>query len=196
MLNVLFIRALNARISASTPLVVNAVNPGYCYSNIRQSFSGVMAVVDRLMEVSLALPTETGSRQLVWGALGQEENPDKLRGEYLSLQSIEEVSDYILSPEGARVQDQIWVRGIWDDECMILIRKMTGRADCDTEQGGSASCFDGRYIPFVSAEVVNFVWLCRLPGLSPSVHSHRRHDASAHRNFSNFLTALALYSTS
>ncbi|KAJ7696026.1 hypothetical protein B0H17DRAFT_1054612 [Mycena rosella] len=35
-LSIFFVRALNARIAVSTPLVVNAVNPGYCYSNIRQ----------------------------------------------------------------------------------------------------------------------------------------------------------------
>ncbi|KAJ6557339.1 hypothetical protein DFH09DRAFT_1163826 [Mycena vulgaris] len=121
LLNIMFVRALNARIAASTPLVVNAVNPGYCYSNIRQSFSGIMAVVDRLMEICLALPTETGSRQLVWAALGQEENPDKLRGEYLSLQRVEEVSDYILSPEGARAQDRIW------DELVAILGKVDPR---------------------------------------------------------------------
>ncbi|KAJ6512135.1 hypothetical protein C8R47DRAFT_1093696 [Mycena vitilis] len=108
LLNILFVRALNARLSASTPLVVNAVNPGYCYSNIRQSFSGVQAVIDYLMERGLALPTEVGSRQLVWAAIGQRDAPEKLRGEYISLQKPEEVSDYILSAEGAKMQDRIW----------------------------------------------------------------------------------------
>lgn len=54
----------------------------------------------RLLDIAVAIPTEMGSRQLVWAALGEEGNPDKLRGEYISLQRIEEVSDYILSPEG------------------------------------------------------------------------------------------------
>ncbi|KAJ6584790.1 hypothetical protein B0H19DRAFT_926764 [Mycena capillaripes] len=107
-LNIFFVRALNARIPGSTPVVVNAVNPGYCYSNIRQSFSGVQAVVDYLMERGIALPTEVGSRQLVWAAIGQQDAPEKLRGEYISLQQVDEVSDYILSPEGVQVQDRIW----------------------------------------------------------------------------------------
>ncbi|KAJ7505455.1 hypothetical protein B0H11DRAFT_2170293 [Mycena galericulata] len=102
LLNIMFVRAFNDRIPGSTPLVVNAVNPGYCYSNVRSSFTGVMAIVDRLMEILLALPTETGSRQLP-------QNPDKLRGEYISLQRVEEVSDFLLSPEGARAQNRIWV---------------------------------------------------------------------------------------
>jgi NAD(P)-dependent dehydrogenase (short-subunit alcohol dehydrogenase family) len=107
-LNILFVRALNDRIAASTPLVVNAVNPGYCYSNIRQSFSGIQAAVDSLMERSLALPTEVGSRQLVWAAIGQQDDPDKLRGEYISLQRTEEVSDWILE-NTPQIQDRIWV---------------------------------------------------------------------------------------
>ncbi|KAJ6619526.1 short-chain dehydrogenase [Mycena sp. CBHHK59/15] len=120
-INILFVRALNARISKSTPLIVNAVNPGYCYSNIRKSFSGLMAVIDWLMEVTLALPTEKGSRQLVWAAVGQQSDQDRLRGEYISRLHVEEVSDYILSPEGARVQDRIW------DELVEILGKVNPR---------------------------------------------------------------------
>ncbi|KAJ7163378.1 hypothetical protein C8R46DRAFT_1103202 [Mycena filopes] len=106
LLNIMFVRALNAHISAATPLIVNAVNPGYCYSNIRQSFSGVRALVDFFMERGLALSSEQGSRQLVWAATKDDSN--KLRGEYISLYKVEEVSDYILSVEGTKVQDRIW----------------------------------------------------------------------------------------
>ncbi|KAJ7254322.1 short-chain dehydrogenase [Mycena haematopus] len=107
MLNILFVRALNDRIATSTPLVVNAVNPGFCLTNIRNEFSGMQAVVDFLMNKSIALPTEAGSRQLVWAAVGG--SPDKLRGEYITLwQKVDEVSDYILSPEGQQVQERIW----------------------------------------------------------------------------------------
>ncbi|KAJ7212260.1 hypothetical protein GGX14DRAFT_622764 [Mycena pura] len=108
LLNIFFVRAFNARLATSTPLVINAVNPGYCYSNIRQSLSGVQGVLDYFMERSLALPTEVGSRQLVWAAVGQEDAPEKLRGEYISLQCVDEVSDYVLGPEGMGVQDRIW----------------------------------------------------------------------------------------
>ncbi|KAJ7459715.1 hypothetical protein FB451DRAFT_1563441 [Mycena latifolia] len=128
LLNILFVRALNARIAASTPLVVNAVNPGYCYSNIRQSFSGIMAVMDRLMEMLLALPTEKGSRQLVWAALGQQESADKLRGEYISLQRVDEVSDFILSPEGVRAQDHIW------DELVAILGEVDPRVSATVDK--------------------------------------------------------------
>lgn len=127
MLNILFVRALNDRIEASTPLVVNAVNPGYCYSNIRQSFSGAQAVVDYLMEKSVALPTEAGSRQLVWAAIGDNSSPNsspnKLRGEYITLwRKVDEVSDYILTPEGGKLQDRIWVCRGTSFSTLILIK--------------------------------------------------------------------------
>ncbi|KAF7299129.1 hypothetical protein MIND_00861400 [Mycena indigotica] len=108
LLNIMFVRAMNKHLSTTAPIVVNAVNPGYCYSNIRTTFSGFQALIDSLMERAIALPTEIGSRQLVWAALGMENKPLGLKGEYISLEKVEEVSDYILSPEGATVQERIW----------------------------------------------------------------------------------------
>ncbi|KAF7314311.1 hypothetical protein MKEN_00903700 [Mycena kentingensis (nom. inval.)] len=108
LLNILFVRALNAHLPSNIPVIVNCVNPGYCYSNIRSNLSGLQSFMDRIMERVIALPTEVGSRQLVWACIGQEEAPEKLRGEYISLEKVDEVSDYILSPEGATVQERIW----------------------------------------------------------------------------------------
>ncbi|KAJ7147553.1 hypothetical protein C8R43DRAFT_1097223 [Mycena crocata] len=133
LLNILFVRALNAQIPGSTPVVVNAVNPGYCYSSIRKDFSGFMRVVDWLMEVCFALPTEIGSRQLVWAALGQQEAPEKLRGEYISLERPEEVSDYILSPVGVRAEKQIW------DELITILGKVDPRVVATVESYLSTS---------------------------------------------------------
>ncbi|KAJ7460031.1 hypothetical protein B0H11DRAFT_2316157 [Mycena galericulata] len=121
LLNIMFVRALNDRISASTPLVVNAVTPGYCYSNVRTSLTGVTAIAGRLMEIALALPTEVGSRELVWAALGEPQNPDKLRGEYIALQRVEEVSDFLLSPDGKRAQNRIW------DELIAMLSNVDPR---------------------------------------------------------------------
>ncbi|KAJ7493234.1 hypothetical protein B0H11DRAFT_2190852 [Mycena galericulata] len=108
LLNVFFVRALNARITSSTPLIVESVDPGYCYSELRREFSGIRAVLDWLMERALALSTEVGSRQLVWAALAQQDQPNKLRGEYISRFKPTEVSDFVLSPPGAKAQDLIW----------------------------------------------------------------------------------------
>ncbi|KAJ7650738.1 hypothetical protein FB45DRAFT_974495 [Roridomyces roridus] len=119
LLNVFFVRAFNDHLAASTPLIVNAVTPGFCYSNIRTTFTGLMAVMDFFMEVFFALPTEVGSRQLVWAAVGGE--PNELRGQYINRQRVEECSDFVLSPEGKRMQDRIW------DEMLEMLSKVDER---------------------------------------------------------------------
>jgi hypothetical protein len=107
-LNVFFVRALNARLPPSTPLIVNAVDPGYCYSELRRGLTGVRAVFDYLMERALAFTTEVGSRRLVWAALAYPDQPDKLRGEFSAGCEVQEISDYVLSAQGAKVQDRLW----------------------------------------------------------------------------------------
>ncbi|KAF7345532.1 WW domain-containing oxidoreductase [Mycena venus] len=106
--NVFFVRALNARLSPSTPppLIINAVNPGYCYSDLRREYSGMRAVIDWFLEKALAFSAEMGSRRLIWAALAHQDRPDKLRGEYLSSFEVREVSDLVLSPEGVKIQDR------------------------------------------------------------------------------------------
>ncbi|KAJ7708942.1 short-chain dehydrogenase [Mycena rosella] len=108
LLNVFFVHGLNARLAPATPLIVDAVSPGYCYSELRRHFSGVRAVVDFVMERLLAFTAERGSRQLVWAALAHQDHPEQLRGAYISASKIEEVADFVLSPQGAKTQDSIW----------------------------------------------------------------------------------------
>ena len=105
-LNVFFVRTLNAYLSSSSPTVtVNAVNPGYCDSELRRNLPPTRT---SLINEELALPTEQGSRQLVYAAVaGKEEN---MRGGYVSFSEVVEVSDYVLSEEGDKVQERIWVR--------------------------------------------------------------------------------------
>ncbi|KAJ7708868.1 hypothetical protein B0H17DRAFT_1031140 [Mycena rosella] len=121
LLTIFFVRAFNARISPSTPVIVNTVNPGYCHSELRRTFSGFQAVVDHLTELALAFTTEEGSRQLVWGAIGEQENPETLRGAYISGCKVEEVSDFVLSPEGVKAQNDIW------DEMLVLLGNVEPR---------------------------------------------------------------------
>jgi hypothetical protein len=107
-LNVFFVRALDARLPSSSPtLTVNAVNPGYCYSELRRNFSGIRNVIDWVMEKTLALTTEEGSRQLVYSAVAGKEKD--MRGAYISCSEVVEASDYALSVEGGKVQDRLWV---------------------------------------------------------------------------------------
>lgn len=109
MINVLFVRALAARLH-NKPLIVNTVNPGYCYSGLRASFSGIRAIIDWLMEKALARTSEQGARQLVWAAIGGEKGKeDELRGAYVSFASVAEPSDFVIGEEGKVVQEKLWV---------------------------------------------------------------------------------------
>jgi retinol dehydrogenase-12 len=61
------------------------------------------------MEPLLARTTEEGSRQLVWAAVSGVGREFELRGGYVSMANLQEVSDYALSDEGTVVQTRVWV---------------------------------------------------------------------------------------
>ncbi|KAJ7078774.1 hypothetical protein C8R44DRAFT_910112 [Mycena epipterygia] len=126
--NVFFVRALNARLPITTPVIVNAVSPGYCYSELRRSISGVLAAVDYIMVRILAWTAEEGSRQLVWAALAHQDHPEKLRGQFIAVSKVEEVSDYILSTEGAKVEDRVW------DDTLDILAKVDPRVTAIVEK--------------------------------------------------------------
>lgn len=109
-LNVLFVRALNERLGASVPLIVNVVNPGLCSSELMRNASAATIVIGTIMHKTIAFTPEVGSRRLVWGAVGSPENPDALRGEYINQCATEEPSDFVISAEGKKFQDHS-VRG-------------------------------------------------------------------------------------
>lgn len=109
LLNVLFTRALNARVPPSTSLIVNTANPGFCATTLRRSFTFPLNILDWILVKLLANTSEVGSRQLVYAAIGGTEDEAKIRGAFISTSEIREVSDFVLSEEGAKVQDRIWV---------------------------------------------------------------------------------------
>jgi len=114
---VFFARALSEKLSDKR-VIVNTVNPGYCLSNIRSSFTGLQAWVDWLMEKALARTSEEGSRQLIWAAVGGEDQLDEMRGAYISIAQISEASDFVISEDGKVYQDKLWV-------CQFLSFKTT-----------------------------------------------------------------------
>ncbi|KAF5383770.1 hypothetical protein D9615_003778 [Tricholomella constricta] len=120
LLNVMFYQELNERLS-HFPVIVNGVNPGYCYSELRRKFTGVRAVFDRVMEKALARTTEEGGRQLVYAAVGGAEDEDKMRGAYISSSQVSEASDFAIGPEGKAVQKRLW------DEMMGILVKIDPR---------------------------------------------------------------------
>ena len=109
LLNVFFARALNAHMSPTTPLITTVVNPGYCTSELRRSFKFPLNAIDWATEKVLAFTSEEGSRQLVYATIGGRDDEAKLRGSYISASQVRESSDFVLSEEGAKLQDRIWV---------------------------------------------------------------------------------------
>ncbi|KAI0001188.1 hypothetical protein BJV77DRAFT_1057951 [Russula vinacea] len=107
-LNVFFVRELTKRLPANSPVIVTAVNPGYCKSQLRRDLPVYIRTFDRIMEIFLARTAEEGSRNLVWAAVGGAGREFELRGAYVSYARLEEVSDYALSDEGAVVQTRLW----------------------------------------------------------------------------------------
>ncbi|RXW25015.1 hypothetical protein EST38_g789 [Candolleomyces aberdarensis] len=107
LLNLFFTRSL-ADLLADTPVIADCVNPGYCYSALRRKFQGIRQAADWVMEKALARTSEEGGRQLTYAAVGSPEDPDRLRGQYISLHCVEEPSDYVLGSEGKKRQDVLW----------------------------------------------------------------------------------------
>ncbi|KAJ7816973.1 hypothetical protein B0H14DRAFT_1391827 [Mycena olivaceomarginata] len=91
LLNVFFVRPLNARLPPSTPVIINTVNPSFCQSELLRDTQGITGAIMRLFNGILAFTAEEGSRQLVWAAAGGE--PETPRGEYISGCEVEEVAD-------------------------------------------------------------------------------------------------------
>ena len=108
MLNVFFARELSERLRHK-PLIVNAVNPGFCQSAFRRNWKGLNAWLVWPMEIFLARTTEQGSRQLIWACIGGKDNVEELRGAYISSMQVRESSDFAVSEEGNRAQTKIWV---------------------------------------------------------------------------------------
>ncbi|KAF9526085.1 short-chain dehydrogenase [Crepidotus variabilis] len=108
--NVFFTRALAARsVTQSPSVVINTVNPGFCYSSLRQFKSYASRLLNYFMEITLARTTEEGARQLIWAALGSKEGDERaLNGAYISGMEILEPADSVVSEEGKALQNKLW----------------------------------------------------------------------------------------
>ncbi|KAG2147391.1 uncharacterized protein EDB93DRAFT_1226546 [Suillus bovinus] len=113
LLNILFVRALTDRLQSITPLSAVAVNPGYCYSQLRRdwykkpTFSSARIAV-AFHECLLVWTAEQGSRQLVFAAVGGRDNEDNMKAGYVNLGRLIEVADFVLSDEGRKFQNTVW----------------------------------------------------------------------------------------
>ncbi|KAH9969289.1 hypothetical protein BGW80DRAFT_1177028 [Lactifluus volemus] len=112
LLNVFFVRELTKRLPANSPVIVTAVNPGLCKSQLIRNQSFLVRLIAAIVMILIGRTTEEGSRQLVWAAVGGVGREFELRGGYVSKGDLQEVSDYVLSDEGAVVQTRIWDESI------------------------------------------------------------------------------------
>ena len=110
LLNLFFARELASRLPEDSPLIVNAVNPGLCFSALRRNSPLYLQIGFWFSDIFISWSTERGSRQLIFAALGNQDRPDEMKGAYISSSKVVESSDYVISDEGAKVQKQLWVR--------------------------------------------------------------------------------------
>lgn len=109
-MGVYFARAFNDRLGGK-PLIINTVDPGFCKSSIGRHRKGVESFIFGLLSKTIGRTPEEGSRQLVWAAVGGEDQKENLRGAFVDMASrIGGLSDYGESEAGRIVQNKIWVR--------------------------------------------------------------------------------------
>jgi len=118
-LNILFVRALQSHLPTASPIIVNAVSPGYCVSQLRRHWSFPKAQIDKITEWFLAFTSEEGSRQLIWAAVGGSGREEELKGGYISGSDICEPSDFVTGDTGKRVQERAW------DETIAILSNVT-----------------------------------------------------------------------
>lgn len=108
-LNVFFTRALSNHLK-DQPVIVNTVDPGFCYSELRRDVANLYFWI---LEKLVAQTAEEGSRQLIWAAIGvpggKESSLDELRGAFISLTNIHEPADFVLGEEGKKRENKLWV---------------------------------------------------------------------------------------
>ncbi|GLB39563.1 putative protein CC1G_02706 Coprinopsis cinerea okayama7 130 [Lyophyllum shimeji] len=121
LMNVFFYQGLNERLPRSSQVLVNGVNPGFCYSELRRQITGLRAAPMWAMEKVLARTAEQGGRQLVYAAVGDLDDEDKFRGAYVSASKVSEASDFAIGAEGKVVQNSLW------DEMMEILVKVDSR---------------------------------------------------------------------
>lgn len=91
-------------ITASSPVIINTVNPGLCHSSSTNNLPGVLYYVMRVMKFLLAKSAEEGSMALVCGTAAGPET----HGEYMSECKIKPPAPLVLSKDGEVAQQRVW----------------------------------------------------------------------------------------
>jgi retinol dehydrogenase-12 len=140
--NILLARGLTARLSPTSPVIVDTVNPGLCHSEIARNSGGVRKVIFSLMKAAVARTTEEGSRTLVWAATagdseagrdlqGDPNLRESLRGAYSDNCGIMEPAEFMSSSEGQALEKRIWASPnlfsyVDEADDLSLVRDNTG----------------------------------------------------------------------
>jgi retinol dehydrogenase-12 len=113
LLDVMYMRSLNAHLrSPSLPVVVAAVDPGYCHSDILRHLPLWIKVICMLAKLLFARRTAEGAKPLVWTATAGQDNAavrESLKGAYTSDCKIAEPGDYLFGSEGQECETRLWV---------------------------------------------------------------------------------------
>jgi len=117
LLNILYVRELTKKLPANSPIIVTSVDPGFCMTQLARNLPFVARLYLMVQALVLIRTSEQGSRQIVWAAVGGAGREFELRGAYVNKADIDEVSDYVLSDDGAVAQ-----RRIWEETVEILSR--------------------------------------------------------------------------
>ncbi|KIK61665.1 hypothetical protein GYMLUDRAFT_42685 [Collybiopsis luxurians FD-317 M1] len=105
-INIMFINKLANHLPKC--IIPVALNPGFFISGLRRHETGERAEQFSQMEAELAWTPEEGSRQIVFAAIGGNDNGMELRGKFTSFSRVRGLSDWMLSEKGRNAEDKIW----------------------------------------------------------------------------------------
>lgn len=101
-----FFREVCNRLPTGNDVVVNLVNPGFCYgSELHRTLEGPVGKVFGGLKRAIGRPTPVGARTLVHGAVAA---GNESHGCYLSDEKIAPFVDFAETKKGAELQSQMW----------------------------------------------------------------------------------------
>ncbi|PVH77370.1 NAD(P)-binding protein [Cadophora sp. DSE1049] len=107
LLEVLLVRSISAAMkqgpNASTPVILNTVNPGLCHSELDKDVEGMAGYFLTFAKALIARTTEVGGRTLVHSCAAGPESD----GQYMSECKVKEPSPFVRSKEGAAAQERV-----------------------------------------------------------------------------------------
>ena len=123
----LFVRALASRVPSTSPLFVNAIEPGFCRTGLSRELEQKLAtrIAFGIFAALFARKPEEGGRAIAHGALVVDprkamhkkeaaqfdgyNDAKALHGKYIANTRITEESDFVISEDGRRMAERVWV---------------------------------------------------------------------------------------